>query len=371
MNKVIKFIALALAVGSLTTLAACSSSSASSATSANWNERVIKNDLTDSSEWFTKKEVATYSIDFTEGTNSSYSINYITDGSKTAEYKTEFYALSYDWNNSNLPDDYKIAGAKDNVYVYTTSLTISGTYKMKDSDDSYAFDDSIQTISYFRSAKDNLQPVYSKQVVKSTSPASLVADNLESTYVVMNNTYETFYNRSASQATVKTYDSANALTDTKQVAISSSYNVFDTTYLATAMRSFTITSSSTLVFDVMVPINGELATYQAAGSASAQLNSENADEKQIINALNSASPEDYIFASTDDSGNKVYNYSAATLSLVASLPGPSYTYWYATVPNNSFNSARAVMLKVSSPIYFSLGTLTYTLSSLSQVTIEK
>jgi hypothetical protein len=366
MNKIIKFIALVLAAGSMATLAACSSSTTSTVTNANWDERVIKNDLSDNSSWFTKKEVATYSINFTEGSNTSYSVEYVTDGSKTAEYKTEFYAISYDWSNSAIPEAYRqVAGTTENVYVYTTSLTISGTYKMKSGDETKAFDDSIVTVSYFRSAKNSLQPVYSKQTVKSTSPASLVASEISSTYVEVDAVYETFYNKDCKEATIKTYDSANTLTEQKQVALNGSYTLFDTTALGAAMRSLTLTSGSTYLFDVLIPVNGATSVYQASGSASVQLNSENADEKQIIDALNNSEPESYIFATEDESGNKTYSYSAATLSLVAALPGPSYTYWYATVPNNSFNSARAVMLKVSSPIYFGLGTLTYTLSSLS------
>jgi hypothetical protein len=356
----------------MATFAACSSSSAtSSVTSANWDERVIKNDLSDTSSWFTNKEVATYSIDFTEGSNSSYSINYFTDGSKTAEYKTEFYAISYDWASSDIPEEYRqVAGTKENVYVYTTSLTISGSYKMKNGDAEKAFDDSIQTVCYFRSAKNNLQPVYSKQIVHSTSPASLVADNIENTYVELVGVYETYYNKDCTQADVKTYDKDNALTEEKVVTLDGSYNLFDTTELGTAMRALTLSSSGTYLFDVLIPINGSYATYQAVGSSAAYLDSDNADEKQIIDALDASSPDNYIFANAEKDGASVYSYNTATLSLVASLPGPSYTYWYATVPNNSFNSARAVMLKVSSPVYFGLGTLTYTLSSLNLVAIE-
>jgi hypothetical protein len=371
MKGITKFLALALAAGSLFTLAACSSASQKTGTSANWDERVVTNDLQDNSEWFTSKEVATYSVKFTEGSNSTYSLNYVTDGSKTAEYKTEFYAIKYDWNSTDIPESFRASETTvENVYVYKTYLTISGSYKYKNSGEVKEFDDSIQTISYFRSAKNNLQPVYTKQIIKSTSPATYAATSLASTYVEMDAVYETFYNKSCNSAIIKTTDntSTTEVAD-KQVSLTGTYSLFDTAYLPLALRSLTLSSGSTHTFDVMIPINGTTSVYQASGSSSAKLDATYDDDKQIIDALNSSTPTTYVFANTDSEGNTYYECNSATLSLVDSMSGPSYTYYYATVPNNSFNAARAVLLKMNTPIYFGLGTLTYVLSSLNQQAI--
>jgi hypothetical protein len=106
-----------------------------------------------------------------------------------------------------------------------------------------------------------------------------------------------------------------------------------------------------------------------SGSASSTLVNTSEDDNQIIEALEHSSPENYIYANTDTDGNKYYECNAATLTLVSDMPGPSYSYYYATVPNNSFNNARSILLKVVSPIYFGLGTLTYVLASVDQVAI--
>jgi hypothetical protein len=370
MKAITKFLALALAASSIISLAACSSTSQKTGTSANWDERVISNDLQDSSVWFEQKEVATYSIKFTEGSNTSYSLNYNTDG---ASYTTEFYAIKYDWSSDEIPQSFRAENDEtciENVYVYKTSLTISGSYKLAGGTDEKAFEDHIETVSYLRAAKNNLEPVYSKQIVKSTSPAALAATTLEGTYIEMDAVYETFYNRGASAAIVKTVD--NTLTEPvedKQVEITDTYSVFDSNYLPLAIRSFTLSSGSVNTFNVFIPLTGTTATYTVNGAASTNLDKDAEDDKQIIDALENSTPENYIYANTDTEGNTYYESNAATLTLVSDMPGPSYTYYYATVPNNSFNNARALLLKVSSPVYFNLGTLTYVLSEVNQVKI--
>jgi hypothetical protein len=358
MKSITKFLALALTASSLLTLAACSSASQKTGTSSNWDDRVVANDLQDNSVWFEKKEVAAYSIKFTEGTNSTYSVNYV----------TEFYAIkNYDWSSAEIPESFRSATTLyENVYVYKTYLTISGTYRYKLSGEEKSFDDSIQTISYFRSAKNNLEPVYSKQVIKNTSPAIFSATTLSDCYVEIDATYETFYNKDCTAAIIKTTDntSSTPVAD-KTVELNGGYSLFDTTYLPVAMRSFTISSGSSNSFDVFIPINGSTSVYKAVGSASAKLDETYDDDKQIIDALNASTPDEYVYANTDSEGKKYYECNAATLSLVADMPGPSYIYYYATVPNNSFNSVRSALLKVTSPLTFGLGTLTYVLSSLT------
>jgi hypothetical protein len=368
MKVITKILALALAASSIISLAACSATSQKTGTSANWDERVISNDLQDNSVWFTKKEVATYSVKFTEGSNASYTLHYNTDG---AQYSTEFYAIKYDWSSSSIPESFRASETSiENVYVYTTSLTISGYYTLVGGTEQAAFEDSIQTVSYLRAAKNNLEPVYSKQIVKSTSPASYVVNSLENAYVKLDAVYETFYNKGATSAIVKTIDNTSSdKVDDKVVAIDSTYSVFDTNYLPLAIRSFTISSGSTNTFNVLSPITGTTATYTVSGSASSTLVETSEDDKQIIDALNNSEPAQYIYANTDENGVDYYECNAATLTLVADMPGPSYSYYYATVPNNSFNNARSILLKITSPVYFSLGTLTYVLSSVNQVTI--
>jgi hypothetical protein len=362
MKTITKIFALALAAGSVMTFAACGSSKDLTTTSAYWNTRVVKSDLNDKSEWLEKKEVATYALSFEEGSNTSYSVNYILDGSKTAEYKTEFYAQTFNWNTDSY-SDYK-TDKTEIVYVYKTYLTVSGTYTLKASGETKNFDDSIESICYFRSADDNLQPIYSLQTVKNTLPANLTASTITDAYVELDSVYQTYYNYDCTKAYVTSTDNLTKATTQKEVDVDGKYSLFDRNQLNVALRSFTAADSTTYVFDTMIAAENATQTYQAAYGTATYLDSET--DSGIINALNSVSPENYIFTGTNQDGEVKYEYNQVTLSLVSSMPGASITYWYAAVPNNSFNSARAAMLKISSPLSFSLGTINYSLTSLTQ-----
>lgn len=371
MNKFTKFLAVVLAAGTAVSFAACGSSATSrTATSANWNERITSNDLTENSVWLSHKEVATYALTFTEGSNNTYSVEYVLDGSRTAEYKTEFYAVEYDWNDASIPEEYRVEGKTELVYIYKTTLTVSGKYTLTATGETKEFDDCIENVCLFRSANGNLQPIVSEQTVKSTAPATLAATTISSVYVETDAVYKTYYNYDCTQAIIRTTDNiSTAKTEDKTAEIEGYYSVFDTSMLGIAMRSFTVTSGSVYTFDVMIPINGATAVYQASCGDATALNAEDGNDAKIIQALDDAQPDDYIFVGADDDGVKTYRYNAVTLTMVADMPGPSYTYYYANVPNNAFNTARAALLKISSPLYFGLGSLTYTLSSLSYTKI--
>jgi hypothetical protein len=369
-----KILALVLVAGSVAGLTACSSTTNyKTATSANWNERVVSDSSLSTSAWKDYKEVATYSISFEKGTGADFAVDYVTDGSKPAEYKTEFYVTEYNWNDSNIPSDLR-SDTKEYVYVYKTTLTISGKYTLtsKLSSSEYKdFDDSVERISYFRSAEDNLQPVYTKQVIKSTAPANFVVNTIESAYIQVDATYETFYSKDCSTAVIKTTDNLTpANSGEKTVALGNSYSVFDSAYLDTAMRAFTKTESSSYTFDTLIAINGATSSYKASVATTTALNAETESDKAIIDALDNSTPSEYIFVGTDSEGKKTYNYNAVTLTLNENMPGPSSVYYYATVASNAFNTTRSVLLKISSPLYYNLGTLTYSLSSLSYEAIN-
>lgn len=365
MKSFLKIIAVAAAACATLGMSACGgTANYKIGTSPNWDARVvIKNDLTENSEWLTNKEVAVYSVAFTKGANESYSVEYVTDGSKTASYVTQFYAVRYDWSSADLPEEYRVENTTEYVYVYKTQVILSG--RVTFGEEYKEFDNVISTVSYFRSAEDNLQPVYSKQVIKCTSPANLFPSSLETAYVVMDRVYETFYNFNCTEARVTCTDNSDSeMNGTDKISVSSSYSLFDVNSLGAAMRSLTF--SGTHVFDTLIPIEGKKFTYQVSCASAATLDAAEQDNQQIISALNAAVDSRYLFSGVDEEGNREYKYNALTLSYVSSMPGSSSVYWYANVADARMNSTRAALLKVIDPVPFSLGTLTYSLSSLSQ-----
>ena len=299
MKALSKGFAVVLAAASLLTLGGCAKSTPDNrvATTANWNARtstiVEKNYL---GYWQTHKEVAEYSISFNDTGSTNYSVSYDTEG---AVYANEFYMeKSYDWTNAAIPEEYRLQEAKSEpLYVYTTSLSISGAYKLKSTNEEKKFDDVLQSVCKFRLAGDNLQPVYSKQVIKNTAPNSLGTQVIEASYVQTDSVYETFYNHDCTEAYVKQTDNLAEVKEKEPKKISvkdkNGLSIFDNSQLRAALRAFTMTGGATRRFNVLAPQNAAMQTCTATITAPVELNVNDEEQKAIITALDECKPDDY------------------------------------------------------------------------------
>lgn len=373
-----KCLALVLAVAGAATLAGCNNGTPSrrTATTANWNVRTSTAVEENSFDYWKKNmEVATYKVSFSAGSNTSYEVAYDTD---TATYETAFYMSEYDWASENIPERYRTEeSVKENVYVYETTLKISGDYKIKSGGDKFHFEDELSTVSIFRPAKNNLQPVYSYQKVKNTSPATLTAGSISSAYVQVDEVYDTYYNRGCSEALVKKSkpESKGSETyveyDTDVIGLSSDYSNFDNSQLRAAVRAFTLSGGSSRTFYVVAPQNGYIQSVSASISDPVELNPLGTEDHQIIsNALKTATENGYLFFDgtipdkKENEKDRNFRFNAVSLSINESLQGPSSYMWYSTVENNDINGTRCVLLKVGTPLAFGMGTLTYNLKEL-------
>lgn len=374
MKAITKIIAVAIAALGVATVAGCSGAapSAKTATNANWNARTsasVEKNFTE--RWLNNREVAEYSISFTEGYNGTYTLNYGDDG----VFKTEFGMTYYDWSaQKDLPDGYAPAGTtKELVYFYITEMSISGEFKV--GENVKAFKDSVSTVCYYRLAGDNLQPVYSQQVIKNTAPNTLNAPILEAAYIEIDGVYTTYYKADCTKATVVHKNNRLTSDDTTTIETgltsSEGYSVFDNSQLRAAVRAFNISSSATHTFNVLVPQNGAMQSVHATCTAPVALNKEDEGQMQIIKALDecSANHPDYLFFDKSaGEEEKAYRFNAVSMGINTStnnMTGASPTFWYSTVENSEINSTKCVLLRMSTPISFGLGTLNYTLKSLS------
>lgn len=382
MKNVKKILATVLIAGSVLTVAGCSTGPtfSSSATSARWNVSTSaaaeKNNI---DFWRTHKEVATYSVEFKEGSNQSYKVEYHTADAVT-NYTTSFYMdkEDYDWGASTLPDGIKIdstetAAPKDPVYVYETTLTLKGRYVLaSNTSETVEFTDSVTTVCKFRLAGENLKPVYSKQVIKNTAPSTLTATNKGSMCVTTDAVYETYYNRSCSKAVITVDDQTEANKDSKKTVTLEGLT-FDNSQLVLAFRAFDLTGNKT--FNVCSPQNGNSQGVTAICSSAAELNATN--NEQIVNALKNVKDEnggdvnDYIFfdgtPSDPEKPEKQIRFHNVSVGISADMKGSTAVYSYAAVENTDVNATRAVLLKITTPLSFYMGTLSYTLSGLSLV----
>lgn len=371
-----KRFAVVLAAASMVTVSAATAAGCARnttglkvATTANWNastSAAVENNFID--YWAKNTEVAEYALSLTDGSNSRYTVSYDTG---KATYTTRFYLeKGYDWSAAGIPEAYRTE-ARDNVYVYETESTLSGKYKITASGDEFAFEDSLKTVSKFRLAGNGLLPVYSQQTIKNTPPASLGPKRIEDAYVRIDEVHEAFYNRDCTQATVSTTDNKDAKnTGVKTIKLKTKYSLFDSSQLRAAVRSFTMTESATRRFDVCAPQDVAMQRVTATVAAPATLNKDDEKQKLILDALNGCTPKDYIFfdgTPTGDAEAKVLRYSAVSISIDADMKGQSPVYWYSTIENNDINGTRGVLLRMTTPLPFGLGTLDYTLKSLNVV----
>lgn len=387
MKALSKKIALILAAVSAFSLAGCSKKNMDSrvATTANWNARIstiVENNYVD--YWKTHREVATYSISATVNESSSYTVNYDT---QTAAFSTKFYMEEYDWQNTGIPESYRSETAlKDDVYVYETELLMSGAYKIKDSADEKKFSDKLVTVCKFRLAGENLKPVYSKQTVVNTAPNTLGTSDINFAYVETDGIFETYYNRDCSHATVNHTDNIakrEAEKDGKQysseikscgISNPSGYSVFDNSQIRAAIRAFTLNGGSSRTFMSFSPQDCAAQVCSVSVANPAELNAEDANQKQIIDALKACTPDDYIFfdgtpatpaEGEEPAAERTYRYTAVSSYLNSSMSGPSASTWYSTVENPDINGTRCVLLKLAVTLPFALGTADYTLKTLN------
>lgn len=383
MKAFTKIIALAVAAVGVASLSGCSSStsSAKTVTNANWNVRTSTSvEKSFSERWLSRREVAEYSVSMKGGSNTTYSLSYSNDG----YYKTEFGMAYFDWNEiEGLPEGYAPSQtSRELAYVYRTELKLTGTYTLTKTGEKADFEDSVKSECYYRLAGDNLQPLYSYQEMRNTAPNALNATTVASMFIKTDDSFITYYNANCTKATIVHHDNLTTGKDTQttQVGLTSKegYSVFDNSQLRAAVRSFNISGSATQVFNVLVPQNKSVQTCSATSSAPAALDSADEEQLAIITALDMCSMQnpDYIFldkapveGEVEGEGHdtNVYRYNAVKMGLYVDsvMTGSFPTLWYSTVENSEINYSRCVLLRMSTPLSFGLGTLTYTLNSLS------
>ncbi len=255
-------------------------------------------------------------------------------------------------------------------YIYTEG---SGT----EEENTVEFENYIYTVTYFRSARNNLEPVYSYQEVLSTSPQSLTPGSAASMCTTYRYDYEVFYNVSCTQATylytgyeadengewtalepVET--TVNGLSDTD-------YTLFDNNSVYTAIRGMSLSSDFSATISLFSPAAGGIMNCSVTGGDEGELDPD--DDADIISALTKAYGEPKTMPAEDEieEGRSYINYNTVTLGRTSELSGGTQTIWYAAVEDETSNQYRATMLYLSIPLSFGLGTVEYRLSSVDSV----
>lgn len=368
MKRFLKISAAVVAVGVAATLAGCGGCSgcagcsgntaASTVTSSNWFTGTSYKGIQPSfimdenhPEYTSEKILYDVSFDNSAASNSSYSVDY-----KDGSFSTEFYATRYNWQNSY--EGYKSEDS-ELVYCYKTRLSVSVKYSLKSGEESEWFADGVETESYFRPAGKNLQPVYSKQVIKSTSPNKQKAKSLADAYKSIDAVYENYYSRDCKEVT-SVIKEAGKDEQTKTYGFNKVKNtLFDNSSLYIAVRSMKLTADYSQTVSLFSPAADGVSSYTISGTTK-----ELAERKEVSAKL--AEKGLYVPKTVDENGNPVEDAGINSVAMNinytgGSLIGTTQTVWYAAIDNPDNNTARATMLKLSIPLSYNLGTLNYTL----------
>lgn len=365
MRKGIGIIAVTLAA-SCVFMAGCSSCNSTgknvSPLASNWytstSYRYIQptftEGITDKGEY---KEIITYDVAFKKPAigNSTYSVNY-----ENGIYTTEFYAKKFN-DDALIHEDHKSGYEGKNIiaYYYRTEFSSDVTYECgsentKDLD----LKARIVTECYFLSVEDELRPLYSRQDIKSPSPATLQAKKLSDCYTLYDEVYETFYSYNGKSAISKITNNVNNKNSTKSRDVGGTSNsLFDVTSLEIVLRAL-IGSGFDQTIELYTPLNGIDSFTLSSPSISL-----GAKKGEIATALQNKGL--YIPAENEANIGDGLNTTAVSVKTNRQLQGVSQTYWFAKVENKRNNVGRATLLKISVPIVFNLGTLEYTLQNVT------
>lgn len=367
MKKFIRIAVAVLAVGMTVTVAGCSSNSKNTVlTSSNWflgtSYKGIQSSFIVDGENGNSKEIIKYTVGLEAGsaTNTTYSAEY-TNG----EYVTEFYAGYYDWTDADIPEGYKGEADSELVYFYKTDYKISVQFTLKSSGEkTEVFNDTVTTECAFRSAGNNLQPVYSKQTVSGHFAASYQAGVLAATYVAVERTYENFYNYAGTEVTSFTTANGETVKKVTEKIDKTDNSLFDEASLQIAVRSMKLSSSLSQTVNLFSAPKG-IGTYTVSGKSEALGTEERAAITTVLTDKGLYVPK----TATDDDGNETTDAGVNSVAVSigysgGTMSGSTQTIWYAAIENSSNNTGRATMLKMAMPLSYGTGTLTYTLSEI-------
>ena len=221
------------------------------------------------------------------------------------------------------------------VYTYTTELTISATYTL--GTESETVNDRVYSESKFYGAE--LKPISSKKEIVSHSPAS------GGSMLEVNDCYDAFdYTVSIDYATNKSVVTAKGETPVERSfeIDDDKYSYLDNEQILFALRGISsgVNSAKVLAYS---PFAGTVQTvaWTFAQEASAK----------------------FTFEKNGEEISPTITYRPVSIVLDEKNPGATQTAWIAKTTNDQNNTYRNVMLKLQTPLSYSLGTLVYTLNS--------
>ena len=309
----------------LTLLTACGGETPALSFNANWyRNTALKSDIQNTYEQLE------YEVTFDSTPQDGFSVNY-----SGGVYKTE------------LKDGpVMLEGGQMNGYIYTTDLRISVSFSL-DGKTSETFEDSVHTEIEFLSAAEGLKPVKSFREVVTHSPITntpnrSLSDPLSSCYAAFHNSYLIEYNDALTSASVTSTDYNSFSTpheEKNDYKLGGNGTFLDNEQLTFALRGLNLFATSSFRTFDLVNRTWKNVQLPAASGITESVNFE----------------MDGVPVQTD------IEACAITVGYAGDYGGQAQVMVLAKTMDANANTYRNVMLRLESPVIYSLGTLRYKL----------
>ena len=252
------------------------------------------------------------------------------------------YGLSYD----NGVYTTNLVSSEENgkvVYTYTTVFSITVTYTLGTQSES--FTDSIVSVSKFYDAENALRPIYSEKAIVSHSPTSSGSKaELDDCYQAFEYKAVTTYDAEGKSGTSVVTKKDNAPMEKSFEIDEKNYRYLDNESLLLAVRGLSSSTSSAKV----------MAYSPFAGSV-----------QKISLTFATEASESFSFLKNGVESTQNITYRPLSIVLGEENPGATQTAWIAKTTDAANNVNRNMILKLQTPLSYSLGTLTYLLTSVT------
>ena len=390
MKKSLYIIAAVVAAGCAIGATGCGAPSRNVATlSSNWysntNFKSIQPTFTQNNTPFAAEEIS-YDVKFkkNQGGNFTYTVDYA-DGN----YTTLFYAAEFDYTKKEegvnyVCDEFRKSyedAAKDRpviAYYYKTELNIP-TVKFSCNGKEEEFkDDFTVTECWFLSVENQLRPLYSRQEIKSASPANLQAATVESAYELVHYEYTCYYDYNGTSVKCEKTDKLSAdanktvtVTAGLDGAQNSLFDVAEYNILARALNLSETSFSQTV--SVFTP-SGVVGNCTLSGGVLPLPSTTDEDKQTKSHTMSHLTKNDLFLPKQNEDGS----YSdLSTVAVTAvyhgslNVNGLSQAYWFTAVENERNNRGRATMVRMEMPVPYNMGTSIYTLNEIKTTLWQK
>ena len=316
---------LALVLG-LTALGGCTNSDQKVNIGNHWNVNAI-----DVNEAIHETLVYDVAFEAAEASLVEYKVNY-----KDGKYTTTLISE-------------KVNGKT--VYTYTTELNITAQYTLNDVTEEC--NDVVTSTVKFYAASDGLRPISSEKEINASSPTAVTGVKVSDCYATSHYTIQVTYNEDGTEgkSVVNNHNPSPNDKNPKEKTFEideKKFRYLDNEQVLLVLRavSNSISSAQLNVYSPFAEAIQKVSlSYQTEESAEFSFYKNGSAEKQT----------------------QTISYRPVQFQLDEKRPGFAQTAWIATTSETVPNTHRNVMLRLEQPVYRSMGTFVYQLSSSSYV----